>query len=490
MRTWAANHWSPAAWLQQQLQSRTRGEPSAKLFRGLRLRLTIWYGLVLTASLLAVGVSLYLVLQHQLLETVGDQLSAQNAILAREWVRLPNRGCPGIATLGSRSGSSMLPIYVACYDTGGGLLGVGTGDASRLTPPNAFLDGNLVQTALEDGSASDIVEGGPQVGPIFRYAVAVHIPGSGEERSVIQVGQSVSQVEGALGQLRRLLLLFGFSSLALATIGGLWLSNRALAPARLAFARQQAFIADASHELRTPLTLLRANAEVLLRHRQRFPEGDAELLEDIVGETAHMSIMAGNLLTLARLDAGRLIAERDILSLSELMRAAARRVSALAAEEDLSITLELAPDAAVVGDRAALEQAILIFIDNAVKYTPPGGRITLRTSDDDGVARAAVSDTGIGIAPDYLPRLSERFYRVDVARSRATGGAGLGLAIAHGIAAAHQGRIEIDSEPNSGTTVTLSLPAARRRARTQIASLETNDDAGSPGKTDPSTSSG
>jgi signal transduction histidine kinase len=241
---------------------------------------------------------------------------------------------------------------------------------------------------------------------------------------------------------------------------GLILAERALEPARLAFARQQAFIGDASHQLRTPLTLLRADAEVLLRHRDRFAPDDAELLEDIVAESADMDQLATNLLTLARLDAGRLHLEHGIVDLGELASDVARRVGALAGEKRLRLATDFAAQPRLVGDRQALEQAALILVENAIKYTPAGGSITLRTAAPDGRADFTVEDTGVGIPPEHLERLGERFYRADPARSPATGGAGLGLAIAFGIAAAHGGDLKITSTPGAGTRATLSVPVA------------------------------
>jgi signal transduction histidine kinase len=198
-----------------------------------------------------------------------------------------------------------------------------------------------------------------------------------------------------------------------------------------------------------------------------------------------MGQLATNLLTLARLDAGRQHLEHEVLDLAELAAAVARRVSTLAAEKGLVVGVDDRPSRpalprrsrmsgyrkrgragedrpVLVGDRQAVEQAALILVENAIKYTPPGGTVTLRTAATDGQAHLIVEDTGVGIPPEHLRHLGERFYRVDPARSRAAGGAGLGLAIAFQIAAAHGGTLKITSAPGRGTRVTLSLAASGR----------------------------
>ena len=172
-------------------------------------------------------------------------------------------------------------------------------------------------------------EGSP-FGLVRRVAVAVSRSTGGTSLGVVQVGAQIGAETTALHTLLVLLLIAGILVLLAAALGGLFLSGRALKPVRLAFERQQTFIADASHELRTPLTLLRADAEVLLRGRDRLRPEDAELLEDIVAETAHMSSLATSMLALARLDAGRMHLEREVLDLARLAITMGRRVRALA----------------------------------------------------------------------------------------------------------------------------------------------------------------
>jgi signal transduction histidine kinase len=442
-------------------QPRTRRPASGDLlFRGLRLRLTLWYSGVLAASLLLAGIGLYLVLQHQLLQPITDQVSGQIDSIEMQWGHDPAHACssPGGPPPKHDATNSPIPIYVTCYDPQGQILPASAFQSdSSSDAPDTFTDNSLALRALKDGSATDQVNGGANVGTLYRSAQVVRDPASGTILGVVQVGRSIEDQESTLSLLRTLLLALGLVALFIATVGGLFLAERALTPARLAFARQQAFIADASHELRTPLTLLRANAEMLLRHRERVSEDDADMLEGIVEETEHIDHLSTDLLLLARLDAGQLHLEREVVDLSSIAANVARRVGTMAGEKGVAVKTSESATVRIIGDAEAIERAVLILVDNAVKYTPSGGSVHLRTAIQDGMATLAVEDTGVGIDAAHLPHLTERFYRVDRARSRETGGAGLGLSIAQGIAAAHGGSLTITSEPEKGTIVRLML---------------------------------
>jgi signal transduction histidine kinase len=460
---------SVSSWLAQRLHrsitTERRAEAERRLFHGLRLRLTLWYSGVLAASLILAGIGLYLILQYLLLQPITDDVSHQINLISLQWMRDPVRACaspPGQPRFGAGPPSSPIPVYVACFDTQGQPISNNPFRLDGLTTdtPDSFLSGSLVTHALKQGSASDEIDGGSGVGTIYRAARVVRDPSTGEALGVVQVGRSIQEQVAALHLLRNLLFGLGAVALLIATIGGLFLTQRALAPARLAFERQQRFVGDASHELRTPLTLLRANAEMLLRHRERLAADDADMLEEIVEETEHIDHLSTDLLTLARLDAGQFHLEQEVIDLSALAGHVARRVAALAKQQGIQVETAADGEVHIIGDRLEIERAVLILLDNAVKYTPSGGRVTLRSSAIDGMATLAVEDTGEGIDPWHIPHLTQRFYRVDKARSRETGGAGLGLSIAQGIAAAHGGTLTITSEPGQGTTATLSLPLA------------------------------
>ena len=445
--------------------------PEATFLHGVRRGLTLWYTAVLVVTLAVLGGMLYYGAHRELFtRPVVGMARGQAEFVARDWQQYPTTPCqpppPFNAPISREPAPAprprvRVPTYIACLDVQGNLLAatiLPVADVGR--PPDAFLTGTLVPEALRRGEAEDRVEV-EDLGPVYRFARVVSAPAGAEVLGIVMVGRPITEQIHALALLRNLLLLTVGLSVLVATVGGLFLTNRALQPARLAFARQQAFIADASHELRTPLTLIRANAEVLLRQRGRLDPRDAALVDDIVTETAHVDRLTSSLLTLARLDANRFHLDTDAVDLSAIAASAVRRLRPFVGERGLVVTEQFTPQVIVLGDGEALEQVALILLDNAIKYTPAGGTITVRTARVDGRAEVVVQDTGIGIPSEHLPHLGERFYRVDKARSREAGGAGLGLAIAFRIAEAHGGSVQIDSAPGRGTSAVLSLKSGQ-----------------------------
>jgi signal transduction histidine kinase len=264
------------------------------------------------------------------------------------------------------------------------------------------------------------------------------------------------------------LRLVGMMSLAGVGLGaivavpvGLFLAHRAMRPIDAAFARQRAFVADASHELRTPLTLIRATTELV----QRLPDASPAVREELGGvldEIDATDRLVGDLLLLARLDSDELPLQRGTLDLGAVIRAAAMPLAPLAESAGLNLTIETAPRIMVDADADRIRQVARILLDNAISYTPPGGSIRVVVERRGSRAVVAVRDTGTGIPPAEQAHVFDRFYRADRARSRETGGAGLGLAIARALVLAHRGEIGLES-PGGGTTVWFTLPLAHER---------------------------
>jgi signal transduction histidine kinase len=240
--------------------------------------------------------------------------------------------------------------------------------------------------------------------------------------------------------------------------------NESLERLERLFNAQRRFLADVSHELRTPLTAIRGNVDLL----RRMGGADPTSLDAIQSEAERMSRLVGDLLLLAQADSGNLPLARDRVELDTLLLEVFREAQMLAAGVHVSIG-EI-DQAVVIGDRDRLKQLLLNLVSNAVTYTPEGGRVTLGLARVNEFARIAVSDTGVGIPPDELPHIFDRFYRVDKARSRLMGGAGLGLSIAQRIAHLHGGRLEAMSEgEGKGTTFCVWLPLARRPTQATLA---------------------
>jgi signal transduction histidine kinase len=439
-----------------------------KFLQGIRRNLTLWYTTVLAVALAVMGGLLYYGAHRELFtRPVVGAARGQAEFVARDWQLDPGTPCQARPTFTGPVPPPpprprvRVPVYLACLTVEGALIDaliIPSSDVGR--PPDAFLTSTLVPEVLRSGEAEDRVEV-EDLGPVYRFARIVPAPMGTGALGIVMVGRPIVEQTQALALLRNLLMLTAGLSILVALLGGLFLTQRALQPARLAFARQQEFIADASHELRTPLTLIRANAEVLLRQRGRLEPRDAALVDDIVAETAHVDRLTTSLLTLARLDANRFHFESDVVDLSAIASNALRRLRPQAVEKRLTVSEALAGEVIVLGDAEAIEQVALILLDNAIKYTPAGGTVAVRTTLTDGRAELVVQDSGIGIPAEDLPHLGERFYRVDKARSREAGGAGLGLAIAFRIADAHGGGVRLDSEPGKGTSAALSLKSAR-----------------------------
>jgi len=317
----------------------------------------------------------------------------------------------------------------------------------------------------------------------------------------IQVGSSLEGVEEALKQLLIILIIAVPAALLITSVGGLFLANKALKPVdeitqiakkigsgdlnqrikirrvndeigRLAatfnemiakldesFQQIKRFTADASHELKTPLTILKGEVEVTLK-KERELEEYRQTLSSNLEEIDRMSRIVENLLTLSRADMGELKMAREEIDLSYVAREVWEDLKRMAQIKDVQLKFVDDSFTKVEGDPLRLRQLILNLVENGIKYTPPGGDVELRVRGDRGnkVVKIEVSDTGVGIAQEDLERVFDRFFRVDKARSRETGGTGLGLNICRLIVQAHQGQIWVESELGKGSTFTVTVP--------------------------------
>jgi two-component system OmpR family sensor kinase len=252
--------------------------------------------------------------------------------------------------------------------------------------------------------------------------------------------------------------------------------NQMLASLEEAYQRQQRFVADASHELRAPITSIRCNLDLLAKAPD-LPAAEAQAaLADARAEAERMGRLVNDLLLLAHADnaqhgSGSIMADHDYkksmcplqqVDLDSLLLDVFRQYRPLESREQdgqgPQLTLQHTTPVKVYGNADQLKQALVALVDNALKYTPREGYVTLSLDVADNFAVVQVSDTGIGIFPDDLPHIFERFYRADRARTRDRGGSGLGLAIAKSIIEAHHGSITVESMPGKGSTFTLKLP--------------------------------
>ena len=311
---------------------------------------------------------------------------------------------------------------------------------------------------------------------------------------------------GDLSEMLRILFWCGVPPAFLALAGGWWLTRRALTPiaqltlatekihdrnlheqlprsrngdeldrltevfnamtARLdaSFARIREFTLHASHELKTPLTVLHGETETALRD-ETIPAAQRERLISQLDELQRLTKIVDGLTLLTKADAGQITLNSEPLALDEIVRDVFADAQILARPTNLSVTLAACGPCAIRGDRHRLRQLLLNLTDNAVKYNQPGGAIEFALSRAGSNAVLKISNTGPGIAPEVLPRVSERFFRGDPSHNSAVDGCGLGLSIAQWIVAAHNGRMEIASAPAKLTTVTVTLPLGVNEAQ-------------------------
>lgn len=251
-----------------------------------------------------------------------------------------------------------------------------------------------------------------------------------------------------------------YANVFILVVGGLGsyaLARITLRPIEEAHAAQARFTADASHELRTPLAAMRAETEVALRDPSLTLKEARELMGSNLEELARLSDLSEGLLQLARGDADDAV--REPVAVLDLLQLAAEHVATPAAQKKIQIKIGKVPQADVLGDGRQLKQAVVVLLDNALKYSPPKTTITVKAHKKESNIIISVTDQGQGIQSDDMPYIFDRFYRADTARSQANAsGHGLGLAIAQQVVQQHGGTISATSKPDKGSTFLISLP--------------------------------
>lgn len=233
--------------------------------------------------------------------------------------------------------------------------------------------------------------------------------------------------------------------------------NAMLARLDTSFRVMREFVADASHELRTPLAIVQGEADVTLSREKTVYEY-REALTIIRGQTKRMARIVNDMLSLARADAGEQHLRLEELYLNDLVEDCCQAAQALADPKGVRLTWDAGEDISFRGDEELLKRMAVNLLDNAIHYTQPGGAVSVKLTCEQSLARLVISDTGIGIPPDCVGRVFDRFYRVDKSRTRAEGGSGLGLSIARLAAESHHGSVDVVSQPGQGSTFTVWLP--------------------------------
>ena len=458
--------------------------------RTIRFRLTAAYALILTVMVGGTAAWSWVAARRSVSVTVDRSLE-RDMTLFQSSVEMLGRKLDVVQAIQMSTTWGVRDILVRVFDAKGAPVYQSTSLENRLTtgPP-----------VVEPGRLTFRTVSGTDDENLRLAATAIDIQG---RRYAVELVQPVTVGERSLARFGRMLMLVIPLALVLASLGGYWLSGRALAPVaqitndarrinaanladRLAVppahdelrelsetlnamlgridrsvSQLRQFTADASHELRAPLALIYTAAEFSLR-RERPREELVDALEKILRESRHTTSLVDSLLLLARADSGEDSLQAPVsINLSSLCQDAADRAAELASAKGISVSTDLGSTSIVVdGDETALRRLLLILVDNAVKYTPAGGRVEVRLALEGDAALIRVADTGIGIAAADVPHVFDRFWRADKVRSRAAGGTGLGLAIARWIVDRHGGTIVVSSEVGKGTTFTVTLPLA------------------------------
>jgi two-component system OmpR family sensor kinase len=474
----------------------------------LRGRLTAWYATALTLALVGFAVALYMTRRHASYQELDRRVASEAELTAgilsgvsRAGGAVIQRDPSGRPALVSELAATLeaVPDFLMIVDSAGDVL-----FASSSTQLIFEQFEQLRQLILDAGNQR--AEGTVAIiagGPTLRYLIRP----LGETTPVggaVLAGASPESAELGLQPLLTTILLILPLGVLAAYVLGWWLAFRAVQPVdriitevreitdgrslhrrlpvplvkdevgRLAetlnqmlnrlersFSALRRFTADASHELKTPLTVLRAGVERAITTRG-VPAETLAALEETLQEINRMTELVDTLLTLARADEGIVPLHREPVDLRTLVEEAAETGELLAEKGGVRMGVSTPAEPIVIGaDASRIRQLLLNLLTNAVKYTPPGGRVRLWLERSDSQVRLGVSDTGIGIAPGDLPHVFDRFWRADSARTRTSErpGVGLGLAICKWIAEAHGGTIEAYSRPGRGTTFTVTLPA-------------------------------
>ena len=280
----------------------------------------------------------------------------------------------------------------------------------------------------------------------------------------LYVGKDVTALYSGLQKATYAQIFLGFVALLIASAIGYFMAGRALVPLKEAYDKQKQFAADASHELRTPLAVVMASADLLLADPSIQNPFLRQVLEDLKSEVKKMTNLVSDLLMVARSDNNALKVKIQRLDLTEILMQVIRTMTPIAEKKNIRLAGEHFRKAPINADEQRIKQLAIILTDNAIKYTPEGGSVLIELEQVDNTrVTFSVIDSGIGIAPDDLDKVFERFYRVDKARSREMGGNGLGLAIAAEIVKLHDGKISVASKLGEGTKFTVELKVSPKK---------------------------
>jgi heavy metal sensor kinase len=474
------------------------------MFDSVRIRLTVWYASVLAISLITFAFLVYYAAARIFYDRQDESLRSTAETVASAYIQeFEEEGSIAKANEVVLAQMIFPNRYVAVVDSEGRIVA----QSSNLTGHSLTLSAATLNTARVRSVDFDVSQTIENERPGVRVAVVPLSNDTGNSLGYAVVGESLKVIEEGLRRLRLDFFAGVPLILGLASVGGYILARKSLAPialmnsqtrritaeslssrldvpdtrdeigglaatinsllARLdaAFKEQQRFIADASHELRTPLAVLRGEAEVSLQ-KDRSLEDYKNSLSLIKDEAERLTRIVENLFILAGQPVDKQSMTKVPVNLNEIVLECLRAAQVLAIQKGLRMELAgVLPDVEFAGDDELLKRMLLNLLDNAVKYTDAGGEIKVQLGSQNGTVRIVVKDSGIGIPLPDQPRIFDRFYRVDKTRSRALGGAGLGLSIAKWIVEAHEGELTVESTPSSGSAFIVELPILHKQSK-------------------------
>ncbi|HWZ27246.1 MAG TPA: ATP-binding protein, partial [Gemmatimonadales bacterium] len=379
----------------------------------LRLQLTLWYAGVLTLILLVLGLGLFQAIRRQISRQLDLSLAAatqalERAARVREVERAQARGPVADAVEELHIPDRTLYFFDS---TGAPII-------PAAVPP-------AIQAAARDAARSGTIDRNlhPSRDQRTRLHAERFVGGSGTPYVAIAIADRV-ELEDQYASLIENLAAGALAALALVAAGGWFLVRQSTSPIERSMDRMRRFMADAAHELRTPVTILRTRADLALA-QPRDPARDGALLEAVAREAGRIGAIVGDLLTLARADAGERPLAQERVFLDDLAADTVNDLHPLAERRGVTVAVGAFEECAVRGDPVPLRQLLRILLDNAIKFTPAGGRVRIDAGLENGAPTVRVVDTGVGIPADQLPHVFERFYRGESA-GREGEGAGLG----------------------------------------------------------------
>ena len=457
------------------------------MFRSIRSRLVLWYTGIVVVTFMGAAVVIEQNLNHTLSETLDQSLTGEFQWISDRYAKFADGSLPADRVkqeIFDHGSYYFVKEYIDIYDSLGN---------------NFFRTRNLDRDSLKNYIKRTDLHGFTLLTVEHFRQHNLRVGAQTLPNGTIYVAMPLTIVTLPINHILGIFVWIGPIVILISIVGGIYLANKSLGKvnsvidaaklltverlhdrlpehdvqdeigrlistfndmiARLdfSFGQMKQFSADASHELRTPLAVLRAQLEQALDENITL-EDIREIVANCLDQTMHMSVLVEHLLLLAKADANQEVIQKQPVQLGKMIRDLFDESVMLASQRSIDVSVARIEDVRVLGEERRLRQMMLNLIDNAIKYNRTHGEISLSLERDDNMAKITVKDTGIGIPDHELGRIFDRFYRVDKARSKSSGGVGLGLSIVKWTVEAHGGRITVSSELHKGTSFTVFLP--------------------------------